>query len=115
MRKKKDKKLKITSLSSSILLLVAVIAGCIETGSFWGGLAGLLFWFVSSITVLLGLIPFIGPILFYFAAGFEGNLIAGLFGLSMSLTLSIVLWVNMILAIFLCILSTLLVIIALKG
>jgi len=115
MKKTKDKKFKLTSLSSSILFLVAIIGGIIETGSFWGGLAGLLFWFVSSITILLGFIPFIGPILYYYAASFEGSLILTLFGLSMPLTLSIILWVNTILAIFLCILSSLIVIIALKG
>jgi len=115
MRKTKDKGLKLTSLSSSILFLVAIIGGVLEAGSFWGGLAGLLFWFISSITVLLGFIPFIGPILYYYAASFEGSLITGLFGLNMPLTIGIILWVNTILAMLLCFLSSLLVIIALKG
>ena len=109
-----DKKTSHMSILSLLLFIISLIAGYLEAGG-WGIVGGLLFWFFSSLAVLLGLIPFLGPVIYYFAASWLSGAISGLLGISIPITVTVILWCNMILAVLFCIIMTLALIVAMRG
>ena len=110
----KSKKTSHISLFSALLFFIALIAGYLEAGG-WGIVGGLLFWALSSLVTLFGLIPFLGPIIYYFVANWLAGAISGLLGVSIPITIGIVLWCNMILAVIMCLIITLALIISMRG
>jgi len=108
---KKTKTIRIGSTLSLLLGIIAFLIAIFEVG--WGCLLIIPLYILGLLGSVLGIVPFIGPVLYYFGVDWLFNSITGSLGLEMPISTGIIFYSNLVFSIIYCFVTTSLLIIAL--